>query len=302
MDSILNDESKSFYDFIVRLRESQIDWKYSIMPDDLYKIKFEDDVPGAARQLWLETLYRVHCNVLVSYFKTIRWIDGVNSALQSGVYYSFVSNLRGFIESCSDSFYSMRSVPLTIARDFEVIKRITNGTSEDIYISHQNLEETLIHFSHASKLDKEQKKLLPDHMNAKQVREYLSSISDPQDRIDTLYSYLCQIVHPASLSNKIILFFDKNDMYVNGHSNEVEQRLIKIVIEEFSEVIQSTFKIVFVNGLSCLNLVNMFEIKEILTSLNGINFDSSEAWAEIQAYINNSKAIYDRAVLTRVYE
>ncbi|MES2479906.1 MAG: hypothetical protein V4561_12530 [Bacteroidota bacterium] len=302
MKTLLNNESVAFYDFIIKLRESKIDWKYSIMPGNLFEQKFEDDIAGGAKQLWLETLYRVHCNVLVSYFKTIRWIDGVNSAIESGVYYSFVSNLRGLIESCSDSFYSMRSVPLTIGRDFEVILRTINGTSENIYITHQNLENSLIHFSHASKLDKEQKKLLPDYMNAKQVREYLTSISDPQDEIDTLYSYLCQIVHPASLSNNIILFFQTNDMYVNGHSKEVERKLIENLINEFSEVINRTFKIVFANGLTCLHLLNKFEVNEVQTDLQEINFGTSEAWDEVQDYINKSKAIYERAIITRVYE
>lgn len=299
--TFFNQRFQNLYNCLCEIRDSKDEWRYKIVHVEDFA-KHEDPIEAAV-DYWKEILYRAHLSVLVSYFKTLRWLDGVKDAKEKGNYYSFVASLRGFIECCSDAFYSLQSVPLTIAKDFEAISRQLTKTSI-VITDHKRLEELLIHFSHATKLDNAQKKAMPEFLNAKQVREYLNAISDPGDKIDFLYSYLCQVTHPASQSADIVLFHTpENEMIVCGDSFQLEKDLIDIMDEEFAEALHNTFTIICTNGFTILKLLKKFPLPELHTSFS---FESMiepiEAWQDILALIAQSKVNYDLATTTGVYK
>ena len=299
--TIFNDRFQKLYNCLCEIRDLKDDWRYKIIHVDNFAN--HDNPFEAAADYWKEILSRAHLSVLVTYFKSLRWIDAVNDAKEKGNYYSFVASLRGFLECCSDSFYSLQCVPLTIAKDFECISRQLSQTSV-VITDHQLLEELLIHFSHATKLGKEQKKVCPEFLNAKQVRDYLRSISDVDDKIDVLYSYLCQVVHPASQSADIILFHTSdNEMIVCGDSFHLEKEFISIIDVEFAEVILNTFAIICTNGFTILKLLNKFSLPELHTSyaLDDV-VELIDAWQDILALIAKSKENYDLAKKTGVYQ
>ncbi|MGF7229950.1 hypothetical protein [Arachidicoccus sp.] len=299
--TIFSERFQNLYNCLCEIRDSKEDWRYKIIHVDNFA-KHKNPIEAAA-DYWKEILYRAHLAVLVTYFKTIRWIDAVKDAKENSNYYSFVASLRGFIECCSDSFYSLNTVPLTIAKDFEVISRQLSKTS-GVITDHQSLEELLIHFSHATKLGKEQKNIWPEFLNAKQIREYLNSISDVGDKIDFLYSYLCQVVHPASQSADIILFHSyENEMIVCGDSFQLEKELINIIDVEFAEVIHNTFTIICTNGFTILKLLKKFHLPELHTSFTFEDtVEDIDAWQEILDLIAKSKMNYDLATVSGVYQ
>lgn len=298
--TFFNEKFQALYDCLCGIRDSKHEWRYKILPIDYFK-KHEDPIKAAV-VYWREMLYRAHLSVLVGYFKTLRWIDAVRDAKEKGNYYSYVASLRGFIECCSDIFYSLKSVPLTVAKDFEVILRQLTETSI-IITDHKKLEELLIHFTHATKFNNRQKKEVPEFLNAKQVREYLSSISDPEDKIDILYSYLCQVAHPASQSTEIILFHTvENEMIVCGQSVLLERELIEMIDEQFAEALNNTFTVICTNGFTILKLLNKFPLPELHTDFAfNTMIEPIDAWQEILVLISLSKKSYDNAVATGIY-
>lgn len=295
--TIFNEKFQSLYNCLCEIRDSQDDWKYRITHIEDFS-KHQDPIEAAV-DYWKEILYRAHLSVLVSYFKMLRWIDAIKVAKESGNYYSFVANLRGFIECCSDSFYSLRYVPMTIAKDFEAIYRQLIKTSI-VITDHRKLEELLIHFSHATKLDPAQKEVHPEFLNAKQVREYLKSISDQGDRIDILYSYLCQVVHPASQSADIVLFHtSENEMIVCGDSFQLEKELIDMMDKEFAEAVHNTFVTICTNGFTTLMLLKKFPLPELHTKFSfEPKIETIEAWQDILELVAQSKTNYDLATST----
>lgn len=292
-----NDESIQFSEeffylhrMIKHLEDVRDDWHFPIVPTDVFKDA--GDPVKAAEIYWKELLYRAHAATAVSLFRAARWIDGMFAARSAGIYYSFAVNLRGFIEACSDTFYTMQQVPLTVARDFHVIKKSVSGQTE-IFVPHQPLEEILLHFSHATKIPKAQQSALPNYMHARQVREYLNAISDVNEQIDTLYSYLCQLSHPAAQSNAIFLFEQNNTMIVCGDSYLMEKDLIDGLIENFSGAIQDVFRLVCRNGFQCLALLNLFDLPEVFTDHPAMDaIISSQAWNDVLDLIDKSVQLY----------
>lgn len=291
-------EFNYFCQSIKDIMKSREDWRYQITNNDAFA-KIQDH-KKLSQIYWKELLSRVQIASFVSLFKAIRWLDGVESSYDNKIYYSFASNLRGFVESCADSFYTLKTIPLSLARDFEVIKRSAHLRSE-VLLTFKPLEDILVHFSHASKqpnslID------IPKEMHSKQIREYLNSISKTDDKIDRLYSFLCQISHPSYHSNNIFLFPQTQEIIVCSESFKLEEELIKVLLEEFNETIYFLFKCVCITSFECLKLINMLDIIELYTQFDFEDkINDLEIWAEVQGYINHSKILYEDAIKNGVY-
>jgi len=284
------------YETLRSLRESKTEWRYKFMNEIEYSKIQEHEFE--ANIYWSEMLFRIHIIVLVSSFKTLRWIEAMDN--NSSNYYGFCSSLRGLIESVADTFYTLRNIPLTIARDFVVIKKQINENS-GVLITHGKLESELLHYIQATKLDKSQKDICPKSFNSKQIREYLDSVDDPQ--IISLYSFLCGISHPAFESNQIFLFSEKGDTIVCNDSFALESGLIDAVIEKNSKTISNLFRIYMNNLVSVILLLNEFKIDKICFDISIENeFKKNEIWKEISEYMAESEIKYKNALQLGKYE
>lgn len=286
----------NYYETLRSLRESKSEWRYKFMNENEYsKIR---EPKFASNIYWSEMLFRIHIIVLVSSFKTLRWIEAMDN--NSSNYYGFCSSLRGLIESVADTFYTLRNIPLTIARDFDVIKKQINNNSS-IILSHEKLQSELLHYIQASKLENSQKNSYPKSFNSKQIREYLDSVEDSQ--IIRLYSYLCGISHPAFESNQIFLFSEKGEAIVCNDSFTLESELIDDLIAGNSETISNLFNIYMNNLVSVIILLNEFKIDKIYIDISIENeFKKNDIWIEINKYMTESKIKYKNALQLGKYE
>ena len=85
---------------------------------------------------------------------------------------SFAASCRGFIESAADASSSLRTVSLTLARQYSKIVDILVGDSDQLLIFSE-LEGELIHFAHARGLSGSEAKKAPPHHRARKVRDYI---------------------------------------------------------------------------------------------------------------------------------
>lgn len=299
--ALIGTEGLNYYNCVVQIRDSQDDWHYQIQPEKEFRAN--ESIFKQNKIYWTEILFRCHIAVLVSIFRSTRWIDAITESISAKNYYSFASNLRGLIESIADSFYTLRNIPLTIAKDFSAIHNAIK-TDSIVLITHDELEKVLIHFTHAAKKPYGEKKSKErEHFYAKQTQEYLKSIKNGNDRILDLYSFLCQISHPSFYSNSTVLFHQNDKMIVCGDSFELELNLINTIIEEMSEFIQCAYRVHCISAFEILNLLNLFNIKEISTNF-GLSEDIKKlkTWNEIEDYIKKSETRYNIALNTGDYD
>jgi hypothetical protein len=297
IENFLPEEVTEYYYFTKSLMESKDEWKYKFLPNDDFKEI--DDVTLAAKIYWEEMLYRTHIVCLLSLFKAARWLESINNNNEN--YYGCCSCLRGLIESCADSFYTLRSVPLTIARDFKVISEIIN-VSSDVIIDHEKLENSLLHFIQATKLNSTERKKLPAEFVAKQIREYIESIDGCDGEVAKLYSYLCGISYPAYESTQVFLFLHEGVTIVCSDSNQFEIKLVESILDSSEHIIKSLFRVFYVNIFCVINLLNKFHIDSIFTPIAPDVIEGHSSWKEIQELIDLSATKYSEALKNRVYE
>lgn len=287
------------YDTISSLRKSQDEWRYVFMNDEEYKeIK---DVERAAQIYWTEMLSRVHIIVLISFFKTIRWMESLDDTSKN--YYGFCASLRGLIESCGDTFYTLRYVPLTLATDYMVIKEQINKQSI-IITDHDKLETELLHYIQATKLTSSQKEIYPKNFNAKQIIEYLKAIADEDDdNLLNLYSYLCGITHPASEANQLFLFLYQGETIVCNDSMQMEEKLIDNLIEANADTLVKMYRAYMNNIVSILLLLNEFGLENLVLTISFEDqFKNTDIWQKIEEFMNKSKINYQNAMKTGEYK
>ena len=297
LKTLFSEEFFSGYSFIQSLMISQDEWKYSFMPE--HEFVGLDDAALQAKIYWTEMLSRAHIVCLVSLFKAARWLEAIDNAY--GNYFGFCSALRGFLESCADAFYTVRGVPLTIGRDYFVIAQTLELNSQ-VFIVHEKLENSLLHFIQATRLSKEQKDQFPKAFNAKQIQEYLQTIDDETGSIKHLYSHLCGITHPSCDATKAFLFLHKGETIVCSDSKAYERKLCNTVANACKEPIEYLFGAFMGNQYCTLNLLNQFPIKSLYTTLETAAIEGHPCWTEIQNEIEESKDRFLRAQSTGKYQ
>lgn len=191
-DNVLLGEIRSYI-------TSQDDWRYSFLSNEDYE---KLDIEQQAKEYWVEILKRSALSSLLALCKLNHWISAIHNNIKINNFYSFCASLRGFVESCADTIFSLKKIPLTIARDYFAIHHAIHQF-EGVVITHELLENELIHYLQAKKLSKEESKILPNTYRAKHIADYLGAIDEITDEITSMYSYLCGISHPGADSNNI---------------------------------------------------------------------------------------------------
>ncbi len=286
------------YESLDTLRKAKDEWRYVFMNNDEYKRI--GDVGELGNVYWREMLYRAHIIVLVSVFKTLRWIEAIDLTVNN--YYGFCASLRGLIESCGDSYYTLSKVPLTLANDFFVIREQLNGKSS-VITYHEALENEMLHYIQATKIKSSVEKCYPQSYKAKNLTDYIKSIDNDKDELLHLYSVLCGLAHPSYESTRILLFLHEGETIVCNDSYELEKRLSEGMLEANRDVITFLFRVYYNNILSTICLLNEFGYQPIETHLKfESQFKKSESWREIEQLIHNSKQRYQRALNTGEYK
>ncbi|TGK54259.1 hypothetical protein [Leptospira bouyouniensis] len=260
--------------------------EYSIMPtEEFKKLKKLEEINYITQ---LEIIERAHIVALSSIFRTRKWIFGIFISYYNKNYYLFASSLRGLIEAIGDSFYTLKKIPLTLATHFYSINLALKGElTNPFYL--KDLEDDLIHYTHARKLKGNEKKQLPDYYNAKQTTEYLNEIKDGNESIIDLYSELCQISHPASNSLNSFLF-EEDGKLVLHNSEGTDGYLIESLLSKYKDAIGNTISTGLLSSFIVLKLINKFEYPELFIKSEYLGIlDKVDLWKECQELIVKSE-------------
>jgi hypothetical protein len=195
---LLGEDAASFLPVLDTVVAHLKEHRYEFMSQVRYGQLLQTNLGEAMRIYWLEILCRAHFAASVSLLRSKRWIDGVIAAWRSQNYAVFMASFRGLLESSADSFHSLKDVPALLAEAHSVVRKAIKG-----HLRHRvlcpDLENGLIHFTHARRVDKNEQ--VPSPHRARQTTEYLESLSETVDhRVRECYGDLCEVTHPAASS------------------------------------------------------------------------------------------------------
>ena len=293
IEKIFGESGKVFFPIIESIEKENKEFKYEFLYDNYYSKLLETDVNKGMQIYWKELLEYSHIASFNSVVRHKKWLDGMVLAYNTENYILFSASWRGFLESVSDSYYTISAVPKTIADNFRIILDIVNksynfNASKALYTS-EKLEEKLIHYVFGRRLKKNESS--PKYHKALTVTDYLKNLkTDNLNLIQDSYSTLCQITHPAHLS--VINTYDfkySNEKYTQIYNPSTQKEKINDLIDEYSK----TFNDLFINGFNpqiiTLKLLNEFNIDNITTSyVNLLNYEKVALWNNIVAKIKST--------------
>ena len=127
-------------------------YSYYFINNEIFIKLCENDPKNANGFYWHEILLRCHWVASTSLLRNQRWVNGVLNSIKEENFFSFAANMRGLIESATDSYDALKYVNRTIAEGHSDIEEALNLEKEELFHSAE-LESVLIHFTHARKLD-----------------------------------------------------------------------------------------------------------------------------------------------------
>ena len=165
----------------------------------------------------------------------MKWLNSTKYHASDGNLLAFSASLRGFVEASADSFDLMKFLPATICKNLKLIyiqlknPSLLNGA----ILSFKNLEDRLIHYSHARKIKKNDL-ALPNHTN-KHNADYIMEIEKfGANKSHELYAELCELTHPASSS--VMCFVDETDRSMTLNFTK-EKLAIEKILTKYNETL-----------------------------------------------------------------
>lgn len=254
--------------------------RYAFEDLEVYRQKSLDPVtshPYAGQIYWSEILARAHMASVSSILRTTRWADAALREYIAGNLFGWASSCRSLIESAGDSGHSLSGVPLTLAKHHRGIKNELSGKNGKVRIFARELEDALIHFSHARKIKKNED--APQSHKAMQSTEYIKFIEDMKVvGVRELYAYLCELVHPAA-SSISTLFVPCAEAWVLSPENE--QVVLKKVARESSSLMAEVMMAAYNPPILILKVLHTFDLFTKIDVLRKFDFSQIPLWPKI---------------------
>ena len=238
---------------------------------------------------WSEIVQRMHVCAATSIKRVKKWYDAMELAYQAQNYYGFCSALRGLVEACSDTFYTVSKIIDPISSSFSIIERALNGHAKKVLLS-ADIENELIHYIFARKLAKAEKAKSPESHDAKHVCTYLAAVKD-QAVLD-LYAELCQVSHPSQVSLVPFLFSNDDSSFVL-HTSNVDAELNKNLLQRHKSAILTASNFAVLPAICLLKLINEFKaplIEALRTEEGALTpADDTPLWKHMKQQIDASR-------------
>lgn len=170
--------------------------KYKFVSENELKAALEKSLEFGNQLYWREIFYRCH---MASYSGLKRLLDWVSIIEQSSDnFISYCSSLRGLMECAGDTYDGLSAVAITLGDNKKIIREALQGTLQTIAIN-QELEDKLIHFTHASKPYSKQTGI--KNHKPKRSEEYVKALENGSSiKFYDYYGFLCELTHPAGNS------------------------------------------------------------------------------------------------------
>jgi hypothetical protein len=259
--------------------------RYVFEDDEVFKSDLRDPKNGAAyagRVYWHEILNRAHLNAVTAIIRTCRWADVAVREQDSGNLFGWAAACRSLMEAAGDTGHGLGSVPLTLATLHREIKAALKGTSSNTVALCEELENTLIHFSHARKIAKTQ--AAPESHKARQSAEYIGFlVSMKIAGVRDAYADFCEIVHPAEQSVSTLVA-------VRGKTWVLDANGEQISLETKAKLYRTTMEMVLVAALNppilILKILDEFDVFTKIEPIRSRNLVNIPLWKKMTDALN----------------
>ena len=254
-----------------------------------YSFRQRDDVlqadaSEALKIYWSEILFRCHWAAATNALRHKRWLDGCALAYlnDNPNFLAFAAAFRGMVEAAGDAYYSLRQVPLALARNFQVISAALDGFKQEALIISKELEDALIHFQFARKLTKNEKDFYPITHQSKLLTDYVNALDEGSTKhCQDLYAELCQLVHPASQS--MMWFAEGNNNGLSLTPGDDREWIRDLCLRNKSAIEHIQAKSLNTT-IMILKILNRFSLTQLYTAcVDDLCMDAIPQWREIDA-------------------
>jgi hypothetical protein len=211
---------------------------------------------------WLEIMQRAHLGALASLLRAKRWVEGTLAGVAQPNLLATAAALRGLIEAAADTVHGIGGVPQTLASEHARIESALHGTGSVILIA-KELEDRLIHFLYARKLDGNELKSVPETHRALRTWQYNTIFEQAGvPNVKVLYSDLCQLTHPAAHSLGFALDVDERGYFLNVNN---DGEMLEMLLQEYRPTLNELIPFAFNAGILTLAVLNHFSVQQFHT-------------------------------------
>lgn len=274
-------EQSKIYELIVNDIASDLTKdRYNFEDTEIFKneaLKADTGRGYTGRVYWTEMLCRAHMASVASVFRTTRWIEVAIREHKAGSLYGCASACRSLIESAGDIGFSLGSVAHTVASIKDMVKaEIAERSSGPMLVSRE-LEDSLIHFTHARKILKPEE--APDSHKAMQSFRYIDYVDKMNiPGVKNLYARLCEIVHPAAESVSVTFVSEGGAWIVDPfHESTVLNHMLAENRSTLAGVVMASYNA----PLLILKTLHSFDLFTKLPGLRKYQFDNIPEWNTI---------------------
>ena len=283
-ESVLDQDATRFVDMIDELGLANSETRYTIMAPDEYEHILKNDPSKGSEIYWREMSARAHLTALTGILRSRRWLSAVVSATRDKNLLAFASAFRGLIESAADTSSALQGIPLTLAHCHSQIIAALSGELDKTICSSSEMEDALIHFSHAGRPSE---KAPPSH-KAHKVYEYRQILKEGRvTNVDECYSALCDLTHPGASSVWMWLnSVDGIEIVLSAHQDE---SIISRFLQQYRTMMVELLMFAFNPAIITLNILNYFPIREFHTpELLNWNLSGIALWQKCQSELKGA--------------
>lgn len=238
---------------------------YTYMAPDEFSSLIERDWKAGIKIYWEELLGRAHLAAVASIIRAYRWSCGMAVCYSSDLFLPYCASFRALIESAADGYDALSNVASTLAEYREIVNQTLQGKAEQPPLAVE-LEDQLIHFSHARKLSKGDAS--PVSHKAKQTADYVRSLEKADlPGLYECYAQLCQYTHPAahSVLQLLVPVSPETFRLVPGQ----DQVRIEAFSKEYNSLLVPLLMVAFNPGALLLKVLLYFDVPQFHSQ--GIN-------------------------------
>lgn len=238
--------------------------RYKFEAEEDFKLLVRGNLSRAMQTYWSEIIARAHLTAVTSILRSQHWIKAVIASAEIKNLLSFSASLRGLIESAADASTALGKIPRTLARDHADIARALSGDLGSETFVASEMENKLIHFSHARHLTKAERADVPASHNAMKVREYIDVLEKGNiPKIIECYRELCDLTHPGASSVSMWLQpLSTLEMELRAGQDESE---IAQFLVEYQKSLVDVISFAFNPAIVTLRVLNYFALSNFHT-------------------------------------
>ena len=248
---------------------------YTYMPPTEFDTLMRNDWKSGTKVYWEEMLGRAHLAAAASIIRAYRWSDGMVACYSNSLFLPFCACFRALIESTADTYDALGNVAITLAECRTDVNSALQLMAKHGVLATE-LEDKLIHFSHARKLSKQE--VAPPSHTAKQAAEYIRALEKANlPGLYECYLELCQYTHPAAHSVASLLVPISEDSFLLAPA--YDQIRIEALIEKHKSLVLPLLMFAFNPGALVLKVLLHFDTPQFHSqSIRNIDLSGVSGW------------------------